>query len=82
MKKKELAEILKYSSPNELWIVSESNLLIKLYCPFEAIVLNDIGSLKKWQIVNVIEVKVTAELKTVFIIEDQAYYYFYFEILI
>lgn len=81
MTKKELAEILKYSSPNELWIVSELNSLIKLECPFEVIALNDIGLLKKWQIVNVIEVKVTAELKTVFIIEGQAYYYFYFEIL-
>ena len=82
MTKKELAEILKYSSPNELWVISELHSLIKLECPFEVMVLNDIGSLKKWQIVNVIEVKVTVELKTVFIVEGQAYYYSYFEILI
>jgi len=82
MTKKELAEILKYSSPNELWVVSALNSLIKLDCPFEVMALDDIGPLKKWQIVNVIEVKVTTELKTVFIIEGQAYHYFYFEILL
>lgn len=82
MTKKELVEQLKYSLPNELWVITWNNILKRLFCPFEVKVLQDIGTLKKGQIVLVDEVKVTLELKTVFIINQSAYYYHYFEILI
>ncbi len=81
MNKKQLAEILKYSSSNQLYIVTWNNLLKLLLCPFKVIVLQDIGKLKADTIIWVEEVKVTIEVKTVFIIEGKAYYYFYFEIL-
>ena len=81
MNKKQLAEILKYSSSNQLYIVTWNNLLKLLLCPFKVIVLQDIGKLKADTIIWVDEVKVTIEVKTVFIIEGKAYYYFYFEIL-
>ncbi|MCK0179130.1 hypothetical protein MWU50_07500 [Flavobacteriaceae bacterium S0862] len=42
----------------------------------------DIGSLRKGQIVSVEAVKVTMELKTVFVIDGSAYFYYYFNILI
>lgn len=82
MTKKNLAEQLKYSSPNELWVITWNNLLKKMFCPFEVLVLQDIGMLEKGQIVLVEEVKVTLELKTVFIINQSAYYYHYFEIIV
>jgi len=82
MTKKELAELLKYSSPREIYVITWNNTLIKLYCPFEVQVLQDIGTLKTGQFVFVDEIKVTIELKTVFIIDNKAYYYYHFEIVI
>ena len=82
MTKKELAELLKYSSPLEIYVITWNNTLIKLHCPFEVQVLQDIGTLKTGQFVLVDEIKVTIELKTVFIIDTKAYYYYHFEIVI
>ena len=82
MTKKELAELLKYSSPLEIYVITWNNILKRLFCPFEVQVLQDIGTLKKGQFVFVDEIKVTIELKTVFIIDTKAYYYYHFEIVI
>lgn len=82
MTKKDLAELLKYSSPLEIYVITWNNTLIKLYCPFEVKVLQDIGTLKTGQYVMVEEIKVTIELKTVFIIDTKAYYYYHFDILV
>ena len=82
MTKKELAELLKYSSPLEIYVITWNNILKRLFCPFEVEVVQDIGTLKKGQIVYVDEIKVTIELKTVFIIDTRAYYYYHFEIVI
>ncbi|GIZ07905.1 hypothetical protein [Flavobacterium sp. UMI-01] len=78
----ELAEILKYSSPKEIYVFTWNNQLIQLKCPFRVLVLNNVGWLLKGQIVLVTEIKVTSEIKTVYIIEMNAYYYYHFEILI
>lgn len=82
MNDKELAELLKYSNPKELYIITWNNLLKILFCPFKVGVLNDIGGLKKNQVLWVEEVKVTSDLKTVYIIKGKAYYYHHFDILI
>ncbi len=82
MTKKEMAELLKYSSPREIYVITYNNLLKRLFCPFRVKVLQDIGALKRGQIVLVNEVKVTLELKTVFMINGQAYYYYHFDILV
>lgn len=78
----ELAEILKYSSPKEIYVITWNNRLIKLKCPLRVLVLNNVGLLKIGQIVLVTEIKVTNEIKTVYVIEMNAYYHYYFEILI
>ena len=80
MTKKELVELLKYSSPKEIYVITWNNILKRLFCPFRVKVLQDIGALKKGQTVLVQEVKVTLELKTVYIINNEAYYYFHFTI--
>lgn len=82
MNKKQLAELLKYSSVRELYVITHYNILKRLFCPFSVKVLKDIGTLKRGQTVLVNEVKVTLELKTVYIIENQAYYYSHFDILV
>lgn len=82
MTKKELAELLKYCSSKRLYVVPHNNKLTQLFCPFQVVVLRDIGSLKKGDVVLVDEVKVTLELKTVFIVERRAYFYYYFEIIV
>ena len=81
MTKKELAELLKYSSPREIYVITWNNILKRLFCPFRVKVLQDIGALKKGQTVLVQEIKVTLELKTVYIINNEAYYYHHFDIL-
>lgn len=81
MNERQLAELLKYSSPNELYIVTWNNLLKLLFTPFKVIVMDDLEELAKGQVVWVQEVKVTKELKTVYIIKGRAYYYYHFEIL-
>jgi hypothetical protein len=81
MKDQELASILKYSSPKELYIITYYNVLKLLKCPFRVKVLRNIGTLKKEQLVFVDEVKVTTELKTIYIIENCAYHYSHFDII-
>ena len=82
MTKKELAELLKYSSPREIYVITWNNVLKRLFCPFRVKVLQDIGTLKKGQVVLVQENKVTLELKTVFIIKNEAFYYYHFDIVV
>jgi len=82
MTKKELAELLKYSSPREIYVITWNNILKRLFCPFKVRVLQDVGLLKREQIVLVSEVKVTTELKTVYMINGQAYYYYHFDVLV
>lgn len=77
----ELADVLKYSSPDSLFIITWNNLLKKLFCPFQVVVKHQIGELEKGEVVWVESVKVTVKLKTVFIVKGRAYYYHYFTIL-
>lgn len=80
--KKEIAEILKYASPKVIYVVTWNNILKKLYCPFKVKAKQDIGLIKKGEVVSVDEVKVNMELTTIFIIKQKAYYYHYFEIIV
>jgi hypothetical protein len=80
--KNQLAEILKYCSPRVLYVVTYNNLLKKLFCPFKVRVLNPVGQLRRDEILWVEEIKVTQELKTIYVINGQAYYYYHFDILI
>ncbi len=82
MDDKQLTELLKYSSPKELYIVSWNHLLKVLFCPFEVITIEGVGELRKGEKVLVYEVKVTRQLQTVYIIRDIPYYYYHFDIII
>tara|TARA_R110000744_G_scaffold209048_5_gene327839 strand:- start:116 stop:367 length:252 start_codon:yes stop_codon:yes gene_type:complete len=82
MNKEDLAEQLKYSSSEWIYIVTWNNLLKQIFTPFKVAVLRPVGQLNKGQVVWVDQVKVTIDLKTVFVINGSAYYYYYFNILI
>ena len=81
MNEKQLAEILKYSSPYTIYIVTWNNLLKLLFCPFAVMVKHQIGDLMEGERVLVDAVKVTADIKTVFIVKGRAYFYYHFEIV-
>ncbi|MEB8328319.1 hypothetical protein OO009_03050 [Flavobacteriaceae bacterium KMM 6897] len=82
MNKQELAWQLKHSSSEWIYVVTWNNLLMQLFCPFKVAVNKSVGDLKKGQIVLIEAVKVTIELKAVFMIKGQFYHYYYFEILV
>jgi hypothetical protein len=82
MTRSQLSELLKYSSPREIYVITHYNVLKRVFCPFPVTVLQEIGALKSGQIVLVQEIKVTLELKTVYIIDNDAYYYYHFNIMI
>ena len=81
MNEKQLAEILKFSSPNTIYIVTWDNLLKLLFCPFEVMVRHPIGDLLEGERVLVDAVKVTADLRTVFMVKGRAYFYYHFKIV-
>lgn len=82
MNKEELYDTLKHSSSDWLYVITWNNMLKQLLCPFKVIVLSPVGLLRKGQPVIVKQVMVTMDLKTVFIIDGSAYYYYHFNILI
>ena len=82
MNEKEIAELLKYSSPKELYIITFDDVLIKLICPFKVVVLVNIGELTSGKIAIVEKVKITYQLITVFEINGKLYYYYYFDFVL
>jgi len=81
MSNKELKELLKYCSPNIIYIINAQNRIIKLYTPFRLVVLQDIGELKVNQIVECTLLKITTAGKLIFYISGKHYYPKYFDIL-
>ncbi|MEP3372883.1 hypothetical protein [Maribacter dokdonensis] len=82
MNKQDLAELLKYSSSQWLYVITWNNVLHQVITPFRVVVLKPVGMLVRGQIMWVEEVKITLNLTTVFIVEGSAYYYYHFDILI
>ena len=82
MMDKDLAEQLEHSSSEWVYIVTWNNLLKQLFTPFDVEVIRSVGELEIGQIVWVSQVKVTPQLKTVYIIEGKAYYFFHFDIIV
>jgi hypothetical protein len=78
----DLAEELSYSSSDSIYVVTFDNLLKQVFTPFKTSVLSDVGELLKGQIVWVEQVRMTLQLKTVFIVYGKAYYHFHFGFII
>lgn len=81
MNQKEIAEINKYCTPNSILIVTKNKKLIRLFCPFYVKALQDVGFIKKDEVVKVEKVKITQSLELVYVIGGYNYLYKYFTIL-
>jgi len=81
MSNKELIELLKYCSPHIIYVVNGQNRIIKLHTPFKLMVIQNIGSLCKNQIVSCTELKITREGRIVFFIDGKNYHTYYFDII-
>ena len=79
---KYIEELMAYCDPFSLLVLGFDGQLIRLYCPFTVIVIYPVGNLEKGDAYLVEAVKVTLELKDVFIIGGRAYYLLHFRIII
>ena len=81
MTNEELVKWLKYSDSKSILVVNEHKELQELNCPFKVLVIANIGSLEKGEIVMVVEIKVNRQLIVIYIIDGNAFYYYHFEII-
>ena len=75
---KYIAELYKIVDTNSILVVIPSGQVKRLYCPFWVICKIDVPPLQKDGEYTVEAVKMTLKLEDVFIIEERAYYVWYF----
>jgi hypothetical protein len=80
-KRKYIEEIFKYCKIDSILVINKNGLLERLQCPFEVLVIQDVGELYKGLICLVNAVKIDISLVDVYIIRDKAYYFFNFRVL-
>jgi len=80
-KKKYIEEIFKYCKIDSILVINKHGLLERLDCPFEVVVIQDVGELYKGLICLVNAVKIDLSLIDVYIIRNKAYYFFNFRVL-
>ena len=80
-KKKYIEEIFKYCKVDSILVINKSGHLQRLDCPFEVLVIQDVGELYKGLICLVNAVKLDLSLVDVYIIRNKAYYFFNFRVL-
>jgi hypothetical protein len=77
-----LKELLNWVSSDSILVIDKKGLLRCIYCPFWVICLVDFPDIKQGDRVSVDAIKLTVEIKEVFIIRGTAYYILYFKIII
>ena len=80
-KKKYIEEVFKYCKIDSILVINKHGLLQRLDCPFEVVVIQDVGELYKGLICLVSAVKIDLSLIDVYIIKNKAYYFFNFRVL-
>jgi hypothetical protein len=80
-KKKYIEEVFKYCKTDSILVISKSGQLERYQCPFEVLVISDVGELRKGLICLVNAVLLDLSLIDVYIIRDKAYYFFNFRVL-
>jgi hypothetical protein len=80
-KKKYIEEIFKYCKIDSILVINKRGHVERLNCPFEVLVISDVGELHKGLICLVNAVKLDLTLIDVYIIKDKAYYFFNFRVL-
>jgi hypothetical protein len=80
-KRKYIEEIFKYCKIDSILVINRHGLLQRLDCPFEVLVISDVGELTKGLTCLVSAVKIDLSLIDVYIIRNKAYYFFNFRVL-
>lgn len=80
MTESQLAFILRYSVPKEMFIINQESSLVKLVCPFIVLARDDVGELIKGKYYEVDSVLVDKCIITVFKILNKHFYYYHFTI--
>ncbi len=80
MKNEEQAELFRYCSKNEIWVLTWYNKIKILHTTFKVKVKKDVGELEVGSYVEVDEVKLASNGKTVYLIDGKFYFFYYFEI--
>ena len=80
-KKKYIEEVFKVCKIDSILVMSKTGQLQRLHCPFEVVVITDVGELRKGLLCLVNAVKLDLTLVDVYIIKNKAYYFFNFRVL-
>lgn len=80
-KEEYIRELLKWIDSDSLLVIDKTGLR-RIYCPFKVISLFDFPNIAKGEKVSVDAVKLTVEVKEVFIIKGIPYFIVYFKILL
>jgi hypothetical protein len=82
MGSKLIDQINKFTSSDSLLVHTKSRGLIRLYCPFTVAVIQSVDSFMVGEEVEVINVKISPDLKLIYVIDGKGYYHYYFSIQI
>ena len=80
-KKKYIEEVFRYCKIDSILVINKHGHLQRLDCPFEVVVISNVGELQKGLICLVSAVKIDLSLIDVYIIRNKAYYFFNFRVL-
>ena len=78
--RKYIIELFKIVGTNSVLVVMSSGIVRRLYCPFIVVCNVDVPPLEKGCEYPVEAVKMTLDLRDVFIIEGRAYFIWYFSV--
>jgi hypothetical protein len=79
---KYLRELLNWVSSDSILVIDKKYALRRIYCPFKAICLVSFPDIRQGEKVSVDAVKLTVEIKEVYIIKGTAYYIIFFKIIL
>ena len=80
--KDDIFQLMRNIDPFSILIIGINGQLRRVYCPFPVEVIIPLEDFNVGDIVSVQAVKVTFQLKNVFIINERAYYMYFFRIIL
>jgi hypothetical protein len=80
-KRKYIEDIFRYCKIDSILVINKTGQLERLDCPFEVLVIQNVGELYKGLICLVSSVKLDLTLIDVYIIGNKAYYFFNFRVI-
>ena len=81
-KEEYLKELLKWISSDSILVIDNWGTLRRIFTPFNAVCLVAFPAIKQGEKVSIDAVKLTVEIKEVYIIKGTAYFIIYFKIIL